>query len=148
MQVLDQQVAPRRRAGERGVDRGQRLGGDRAFLSQAAPRCGRVVEGVDRNDGRVHGGSRTSVRPAAQALYDVGCCRFAPRRCVWTIDVLPVHYMHPLAESTPSMLRIRIAPHWKVGRDSPEPADALDTTGLLALLAAVQDSGAIARDRT
>ena len=28
--------------------------------------------------------------------------------------------------------------------DSPDPADALDTTGLLALLAAVQDSGAIA----
>jgi molybdate transport repressor ModE-like protein len=43
------------------------------------------------------------------------------------------------------MLRIRIAPHWKVGRDSPDPADALDTTGLLALLAAVQDSGAIAQ---
>ena len=40
------------------------------------------------------------------------------------------------------MLRINITPHWEVGVDS----DALlDTTALLALLAAVQESGAIAQ---
>lgn len=43
------------------------------------------------------------------------------------------------------MLRIRIAPHWEVGREAPDAAAALDTTGLLALLAAVQDGGAIAQ---
>ena len=43
------------------------------------------------------------------------------------------------------MLRIRIAPHWQVGRELPEPAEVLDTTGLLALLAAVQEGGAIAQ---
>lgn len=43
------------------------------------------------------------------------------------------------------MLRIRIAPQWELGRDSAEPGQSVDTTGLLALLAAVQDSGAIAQ---
>jgi molybdate transport repressor ModE-like protein len=43
------------------------------------------------------------------------------------------------------MLRIRIAPQWKIGPESPAASDALDTTGLLALLAAVQDTGAIAQ---
>ena len=43
------------------------------------------------------------------------------------------------------MLRIRIAPHWELARETPEPGEALDTTGLLALLAAVQDGGAIAQ---
>jgi molybdate transport repressor ModE-like protein len=46
-----------------------------------------------------------------------------------------------------AMLRIRIAPHWEVGRESQdtEAGNSLDTTGLLALLAAVQDGGAIAQ---
>lgn len=45
------------------------------------------------------------------------------------------------------MLRIRIAPHWEVARDPPpgEATESLDTTGLLALLAAVQEGGAIAQ---
>jgi molybdate transport repressor ModE-like protein len=40
------------------------------------------------------------------------------------------------------MLRIKIIPHWELGSNADE---ALDTTGLLTLLAAVQESGAIAQ---
>ena len=40
------------------------------------------------------------------------------------------------------MLRIKITPHWELG---PEADVALDTTALLALLAAIQESGAIAQ---
>ena len=44
------------------------------------------------------------------------------------------------------MLRVTINPHWQLGREPGEPVDALfDTTALLALLAAIQDSGAIAQ---
>ena len=40
------------------------------------------------------------------------------------------------------MLRINITPHWELGREADQ---SLDTAGLLALLAAIQDSGAIAQ---
>jgi molybdate transport repressor ModE-like protein len=40
------------------------------------------------------------------------------------------------------MLRIKITPHWELG---PEADAAMDTTDLLALLAAIQESGAIAQ---
>ncbi len=40
------------------------------------------------------------------------------------------------------MLRIKIAPHWQLGREADV---ALDTTDLLALLASIQESGAIAQ---
>ena len=44
------------------------------------------------------------------------------------------------------MLRINITPQWKLGHEADAGADAgLDTAGLLALLAAVQESGAIAQ---
>ncbi len=40
------------------------------------------------------------------------------------------------------MMRIQITPHWGVSHDAEEP---VDTTGLLSLLAAIQESGAIAQ---
>lgn len=40
------------------------------------------------------------------------------------------------------MLRITIRPHWQLGH---EPETAVDTTGLLELLAAVQDTGSLAQ---
>lgn len=44
------------------------------------------------------------------------------------------------------MLRINITPHWKLGREAGEAgAPSLDTTDLLALLASIQESGAIAQ---
>jgi molybdate transport repressor ModE-like protein len=40
------------------------------------------------------------------------------------------------------MMRIQITPHWGVSHDAD---DSVDTTELLVLLAAIQDSGAIAQ---
>ena len=40
------------------------------------------------------------------------------------------------------MMRIQITPHWGVAQDTDEP---VDTTALLTLLAAIQESGAIAQ---
>ena len=52
--------------------------------------------------------------------------------------------MHEVAyiDGANAMLRIKITPHWELGRETDA---SLDTTDLLALLAAVQDSGAIAQ---